>query len=145
MKPSEVKFHWLAEDLEKTQKFYSALGMTWLGGKEVSIGKSGLPVDCERLEYVAQFPHLWGNLGSMEFVFYLESYFKKANPKANSQGTEKSVLLVYYGEPDHVAKIIEMLKSEGLFVPLEDHPLGARIADPDGRVLELCSPSPWRL
>lgn len=145
MKPSEVKFHWLAEDLEKAQKFYSVIGMTWHGGKEVAIGKSGLPVNCENSEYGAQLPHLWGNLGSMQFVFYLESYFKRTNPNANLKDTGKSVLLVYYDEPDDIPKIIEKLKSEGLFVPIGDHPLSPRIADPDGRVLELCPPSPWRL
>jgi hypothetical protein len=145
MKPSEVKFHWLAADLEKTQKFYSAIGMTWLGGEEVAIGKSGLPVDCEKSEYITQFPHLWGNLGNIEIVFYLETDFLGTHPRANSKDTGNSVLLVYYDEFDDVAKIIERLKTAGLFIPVRDDPTSPRIADPDGRVLELCPSCFYRL
>jgi hypothetical protein len=125
------------KDLTKAQRFYSILGVNWIGGLgEEEIGVSGLPISLESSKrwkaggIKTGFPDLLGDLGDIEVAFILNK-----NLDTNRIGLG-DILCVEVGEPDIVA---ERLRKEGLF--FEAPNLCALpwigVLDPDGRQIIL--------
>lgn len=141
MQAIEVKFVLYVRDLRKTQAFYSVLGVQWLEGREVEIGKSGLPLSEEEYPSPQGLPHLWGHWGTVEVLFYL-----------NKDLIAPSIIMdvvthVNLNEMDSVSIIVTKLKELDLYVPSSgfDEFAGGILLDPDGRQINLCGPNPFRL
>ena len=141
MKPTEIKFLLYTRDLVRTRRFYSAIGMNWGREEESSLNESGLPKYIAEFPELAAVPHLWGDLGNNEFMFFVDK--NTARPKAKPD----AVLMVYFDDEAVIAKILETIKSLGLFVPGPgfDPRFRKLIQDPDERQIELCSPNPFRV
>src|SRR4051812_22640399 len=139
MKPIEIKFLIYTADLAKTQACYSALGISWWGGQEVEIGKTGLPLHAEAGP--AGLPHLCGDFGNTEFMFFRDAAL------ASSEGKGGALTLLYYEDEESVASVLAKLRELGLFVPAPpfDEKFNRIICDPDGRRIELCSPNPFHI
>ncbi len=140
MKAKEIKLLLHTADLFKSQAFYSALGITWGCGEDLKFGKSGLPENVEQHSELSSLPHLWGDLGATEFIFYLE--------KGRAVEIKPStIFMVYFEDQTAVDLVILRLKDLGLFVKAEgfDPKFRRLVVDPDGRYIELCSPNPFRV
>ncbi len=119
-------------DLAKTQEFYTAIGIAWLGGGPEVIGKSGLPLSVERCPppyggvpglQTAGLPDLQGDFGEVELWFYLDP----------SLTVIESIPHVQIGfaveEPE---RVLGTLKSLGFRVMAN-----STVVDPDGRHVDL--------
>ena len=104
-------------DLRKTQKFYSALGISWLGGREDPLGESGIPVSVEKCSppyggapgvETAGLPDLWGDFNAVEFWFFLQ----KSLPPVEKIPHIRICLTV-----ENPEKVIENLKAADLYNP----------------------------
>lgn len=141
MTPSKIIIEQRAKNLDKTQRFYSAIGMVWNDCHELVIGNSGLPVRIEEDPYLENFPHLWGMLCGVEFTFYLA---KKSAP-ATSEANPATVFRVHYDDEAVVKSVIKRLQELHLlayakgFTPNEN----PCVLDPDGRQIQLCFPNPF--
>jgi hypothetical protein len=126
-----------SSDLGKVQKFYSAIGISWLGGEE-EIGLTGLPVSVERCPKPyggpgvegAGLPDLWGDLGDVEFWFYLLKSPDLLDKLPNT------MLSIKVDDPNLV---IARLKEIGMYRPYPDDPWRSPwvVIDPDGRHIRL--------
>jgi predicted lactoylglutathione lyase len=140
MKP-EIKLVFYVSNLRASQSFYSAIGIEWLGGQEVEIGKSGLPIIEEEGSNSQGLPSLWGDFENVEILFYLKK-------TANVEQPSKDVLIsVYFEELDAVSLVVQKLEKIGLFSPTPgfNKVSGGIVLDPDGHQICLCGPSPFRL
>lgn len=128
-------------NLGDVQSFYSAIGISWLGGGEEQIGETGLPLSVERCPKPyggpgvegAGLPDLLGSFGEVELWFYL---LKSANPAANIPNTR---LRIVVEDPE---KAVQKLKELRLHKPFLEGVWGSNqlLIDPDGRNVELASP-----
>jgi hypothetical protein len=132
-------------DLGKVQEFYSALGISWLGGGEEPIGESGLPVSTEKCPppygggpgiETAGLPDLWGDFGEVEFWFYLH---KSLHAAADAPHVRIGIKVE---DPE---KVVENLKAIGLYSPDLRGPMGSKylLIDPDGRNIHLLGICGW--
>lgn len=130
-----------AADLRKTQAFYSALGINWLGGGAPSeIGPSGLPAEVTP-ETDRGLPHLWGDLASVEITFYLDA------KRVQSSRPPNTILTVYYDGDDDISQIVAELKEHKLYsTDGKLHKVdGGILLDPDGRAIEVLGSPVMRL
>jgi hypothetical protein len=111
MKPREIKFLLYTADLSKTQAFYSAIGISWWGGEEVQIGKTGLPLHTENNLNLESLPHLCGYIGDIEFMFRLD------RPQTVNTANTGTMTLLYYDNDEAAKEVISKLKALSLFVP----------------------------
>src|SRR5947208_15255167 len=77
MLPSEIKLLLFTSLLGKVQKFYSALGMNWVGGEREIIDESFHPTAATD---VMGLPFPIRLLGRREFQFFFSRFNKHARP-----------------------------------------------------------------
>jgi hypothetical protein len=125
--PKLERILFFTSDLSRTQKFYTALGVKWIYGKQLVIADSGLP-EGEHSKATSErgLPDLWGDCGDIEFVFFLRKDLIRS---------DSTLRLAFRLDVDDPSAISKHLKAEGLFVPAT--PIGnpplIEILDPDGR------------
>ena len=130
----QSKFLILTTDLKKLWLFYSALGIRWLCGESEIKDMSSLETKAPM-----GLPDLNGEIGGVEFFFCLE-------PNIKTGPINDTILLLYFDSESAVAATLTRIKEAGLFVPHQDFNAEYlfRILDPDGRIIQLVGPSPFR-
>lgn len=123
-------------DAAKSWAFYSAIGIRWLAGED----RLSDPTELQSDPNPMGLPVLWGDFGGTELIFFSDTSPARA---------EFSMILQIDLEDDStVAQVLSKLESIELFVSCpEFNREDGRVVvlDPDGRRVELCSPSPFRL
>src|ERR1051325_4538414 len=105
MKHIELKILLFTSRLAKTQSFYSAVGIKWVGGHNARIDESFRP---ERPTDVMGLPFLVGDLGNVE----LNIYFRETPVVLQEPHTE---IVVAFPETGDSARVVEKLKAAALF------------------------------
>lgn len=134
----EAKLIFLTSDVEKAWLFYSAIGIQWLAGED-SITD---PTELQNTANPQGLPELWGKFGEVEIIFF------SAASAAKQPSKTLITLLLNIDDDKTVATAIQKLKSLGLFFPdAEFDPRYNKITilDPDGRKIDLCGPTVFRL
>jgi len=140
MPATRLSFILHASDLSNTWKFWTAIGITsdegadrpgpWLTDEHDSLDTMGLP-------------RATGEIGGVEFLFFR----RPGTPPGSWPGPAHTLITIYYDDHGCAGRAVEELKAAGLFVPGPefDPSFNICVIDPDGRLLHLADPHPWRL
>ena len=121
------------KDVAKSWSFYSAIGIKWLGGEDQIADPTAFQDEANPMG----LPELWGNLGGVELVFFLDET-DAINEKSSA------IFRISVDDVTMVTRIVDKLESMKLFDPdpeFDKEYNRILILDPDGRRVELCGAS----
>ena len=131
----QTKLILLVKDVKRTWEFYTAVGIKWLAGEDQLTPQSFPLTDCMGL------PQLWGSLGGIELIFF------RSEDSKSTACDNRTQFVLNLDDESALTEIIADLEAKQFLTreAVERDSARVIIADPDGREIELCLTTPFRL
>ena len=139
MSAPRLKFFIEAPNLFLTWELWTLIGITWLDGADDRFA-SCLTEEHDPLDTM-NLPRVTGEISGVPFMFYRRPGITRGSWPTHT------ALCIYYDGLGSAARVVKALKAADLFVPGPKFhkDFNVVVCDPDGRLLQLVDPHPFRI